>query len=60
MKNSNDKKVRDYKLKKAKDWFIILLYLGVIALEVLALFNVVHMLWGCGLFIIVYLLKKFL
>ncbi len=60
MKNSNDKKVRDYKLKKAKDWFIILLYLGVIALEVLALFNVVHMLWGCGLFIIVYLLKKIL
>ena len=60
MKNSNDKKVRDDKLKKAKDWFIILLYLGVIALEVLALFNVVHMLWGCGLFIIVYLLKKFL
>lgn len=60
MKKDNDRKIKDYKKQQFKKWLIITLLLGVIVLEVLALFNVVNMLWGCGLFIIIYLLKKIL
>ncbi len=58
MKNDNDKKIRNYRKKVIIKWTIIALYIGVIVLEVLALFNVINMLWGLGLFAIVYLLKK--
>lgn len=60
MKNDNDKKIKDYKRQQVKKWLVVILSVGVIILETLALFNVIHMLWGCGLFIIIYLLKKFL
>lgn len=58
MKNDNDKKIKEYKKQQAKKWLIIGLYLGIIILELLALFKVIDMLWGCALFIIVLLLKK--
>ncbi len=58
-KTDNDKKIREYQKNKFKKWLLIILCLGVIVLEVLALFNVIHMLWGCALFIIIYLLKNF-
>jgi fatty-acid desaturase len=61
MSNINDKKIREYrKHQLLSKWLIIILYLGVIVLEVLALYGKIHMLWGCGLFIIIYLLKKIL
>jgi len=60
MKNVNDKKIKEYRKKQLVKWLIIILYIGVIVLEVLALCNKIHMLWGCGLFIIIYLLKKIL
>ena len=59
MKNENDKKISEYRKQKFKKWSVIVLYLLVIVLEVLALFNVIDMLWGCGIFIIAYLFKKF-
>jgi hypothetical protein len=58
-KTDNDKKIREYQKNKFKKWLLIILCLGVIVLEVLALFNVIHMLLGCALFITIYLLKNF-
>ena len=58
MEKTNDEKIKDYKKKKIIKWIIIILSLGVIVLEVLALLNIISMLWGCFLFIIVYILKK--
>ena len=52
--NENDKKIQSYEIKK---WIILTLYVAVIVLEVLALFNIIDVLWGCGLFVIIYLLK---
>lgn len=56
--NENDKKIREYKKQRVKKWLLILLPVSVIVLEVLALFNVIDMLWGCAVFIILLLLKK--
>ncbi len=58
--NDNDKKIKEYKKQQAKKWILILLCLGVIVLEILALCGVIDMLWGCGLFIIIALFKKIL
>ena len=58
MENTNDDKIKKYQRQRVKKWIIIILSLGVIVLEVLALLKVINMLWGCGLFIIVYILKK--
>jgi len=58
MKNDNDKKILEYKKKKLEKYFLIILSVSVIILEILALFNVINMMWGLGLFIIVYILKK--
>ncbi len=58
MRNSNDQKIYEYKKQKFKKWLLIALCVCVIILEVLALFNVINMLWGCAVFIIIYLLKK--
>ena len=58
MRNDNDKKIKEYQKQKLKKWAIIILYIMVIVLEVLALFNVIDMLWGCFLFLAVYLFKK--
>ena len=58
MNNDNDKKINDYKKKQVEKWVIVALYLGVIALEILALLNIIDMLWGVALFVVVYLFKK--
>ena len=59
MENDNDKIISEYRKQNFKKWSVIALYLLVIVLEVLALFGIIDMLWGCGVFIIAYLLKKF-
>ena len=59
MNNDNDKKIKEYQKQKLKKWIIIIIYLLIIVLEVLALFDKISMLWGCGLFILAYLFKKF-
>ena len=58
MKNKNDKIIQEYKKKQIKKWLIIIVYILVIVLEILALFNIISMLWGCALFAIIYLFKK--
>jgi len=49
------KNKRDDYIKK---WLIIFLGVGVIILEILALLNIIDMIWGCILFAVIYLLKK--
>ena len=58
MSNINDKKIRDYKKKKLEKWILIIALALVIVLEILALFNVISVLWGCVVFIIIYLFEK--
>ena len=58
MTNDNDKKIKEYKKQKLAKWLLILLCIGVIVLETLALFNVISVFWGLSLFVIIYLLKK--
>ena len=58
MNNSNDEKMKKYQKQKVKKWVIIILSLAVVVLEVLALFKVIDMLWGCLLFVLIYILKK--
>lgn len=58
MSNINDKKIREYKNKKIKKWILVSLLVLVIVLEVLALFNVISMLWGAVIFVIIYLFEK--
>ena len=60
MSNINDKKIRDYNKKKIEKWILIIALLLVIVLELLAIFNVISMLWGLVIFIIVYLFEKFI
>ena len=58
MSNINDKKIREYRNKKIKKWILVSLLVLVIVLEVLALFNVISMLWGAVIFVIIYLFEK--
>ena len=58
--NNNDEKIAIYRRKRIIDWIIVGLSLIVIILLVLSLMNKISMLWGCGGFIIVFLLKKIL
>ncbi len=58
MNNSNDEKIKKYKMQQVKKWLIIILSLVVIILEVLALFKVCSMLWGLIIFVLIYILKK--
>ena len=58
MNNSNDDKIKKYQKQKVKKRVIIILSVAVIVLEVLALFKVIDMLWGCLLFVLIYILKK--
>ena len=55
---NNDDKIKAYRKKKIEKWLLIIASIGVIVLEILALFNVISMLWGCILFILIYLFKK--
>ena len=57
-KNINDVKYKEYKKKKLINAIIILISITIIILEVLALFQVINMVWGLILFVILYLLKK--
>ena len=56
--NKNDEKFREYKKKKAIKYLYILLSISVIVLEILALFNVISMIWGILIFAIIWLFKK--
>lgn len=58
MKNDNDKKIFEYKKKKFEKYFLVILSFLVIILEILALFNIINMMWGLGLFVLMYILKK--
>ena len=58
MDKTNDDKIKSYQRKKVLKWIIIVLSLLVIVLEVLALLDIINMLWGCLVFIIIYILKK--
>lgn len=58
--NNNEKKYKLYKKNKIINYIILFLSIGVIVLEVLALFKIVDMLWGIILFVIILLLKKFI
>ncbi len=58
MANINDKKIREYKKKKIEKIILLIALFSVIILEILALFNVISMIWGCIIFIIVYLFEK--
>ena len=53
MDKTNDDKIKSYQRKKVLKWIIIVLSVLVIVLEVLALLNIINMLWGCLLFIII-------
>ena len=55
---NNDKKIKNYQKKQFEKWAIIVLYLLVIVLEILALLNIIDMLWGVVLFALIYLFKK--
>ena len=58
MNNINDDKYNQYKKKKLFKYLFLLLSVGVIVLEILALLNVINMIWGLILFIGLYFLKK--
>ena len=55
---NNDQKIKDYRKKQLEKWIIVSIYLLVIILEVMALFGVIDMLWGCAVFLVGYLFKK--
>jgi len=55
---NNDQKIKEYKKSQLEKWIIVVLLIMVIVLETLALFGIINMLWGCGLFIIIYIIKK--
>ena len=58
MNSENDVKIKNYQKRQIIKWTVISLYLVVIALEILALCGIIDMLWGCALFVFVYLFKK--
>ena len=58
MDKTNDNKIKSYQYKRLLKWIIILLSLFVIVLEILALLDIISMIWGVLLFIIIYILKK--
>lgn len=55
---NNDKKLKNYHQRRILKLIIILLALGVIVLEILALLGKVSMFWGIGLFVIIQILIK--
>ena len=54
----NEEKIREYRKKQIKKWIIVFFYIIVIILEIMALCNIISMLWGCALFAIIYLFEK--
>ncbi len=57
-KNINDQKVLEYRKKKFLRYLYIFLAIVVVALEILALFNILSMVWGLIVFVILFLFKK--
>ena len=57
-KNINDIKYKEYKKKRLFKVVIVLISVIIIILEIMALFQVISMVWGLILFIVLYLLKK--
>ena len=58
MSNENNVKIKNYQKKQIEKWVIISIYLTIIVLEILALCGIIDMLWGCALFVLVYIIKK--
>lgn len=56
---NNDQKYHEYQKRNFLKVLLIICSIGVIVLEVLALFNKISLLWGLGLFIIMQILNKF-
>ena len=56
--NINDDRYKEYKKKKIFKMIYVILSLMIIILEILALFNVISMYWGLGIFILLVILKK--
>ncbi len=59
-KDINEKKYNDYRKKKILKYLYLFLAVLVVVAEVLALFNIINMVWGIVAFIVLYILKKFL
>lgn len=59
-KDFNNQKYKDYRKKKILKYLYLLLALGVVVVEILALFNIIHMIWGIVAFISLYIIKKIL
>ena len=57
-KNINDDKYKAYLKKQRFKYVFIGISILIIILEILALLNKISMLWGLGLFIIFYIIKK--
>jgi len=55
-----DKKIRVYRLKNILTVIVVLLYIAVIVLEILALFQLIHFAWGLIPFILAAILKFYL
>jgi len=56
---NNEVRYKEYKKKKILKFLILIFSLIVIVLEILAIFKVIHFVWGLMSFGIVYLLKYF-
>lgn len=56
---NNEVRFKEYRKKKIIKFLIIVLSLVIVVLEGLALFKVIHYIWGLLIFAVVYLLKKF-
>ena len=54
---NNEERFQAYRKKKILKIIIFILSLAVIILEILALFNLVHFIWGLLVFVLVYFLK---
>ena len=56
--NKNDIKYNEYKKSKIINYIKVFLLLAVMVLEILALFNVISMIWGLLVFVFTLVLKK--
>lgn len=56
---NNEVRYKEYKKKKILRFLILIFSLMVIVLEILAIFKVIHFVWGLLVFGVVYLLKYF-
>ena len=59
-KDINKEKYNDYRKKNFLRYLYLFLALLVVVVEVLALFNIINIVWGIVAFIVLYILKKIL